>query len=217
MNKNNKTTLLIRNVVHINQVLGFLAKLNLDDLVLKYNVDTYVKEFHTIDLVKIVILYFYSKERNFKDFLEALMSNAYCCKMFGISKISVQQVYKALKKRCWWFFYEVFHQVSSNANSAPEHMLFKGREIKILDSTFLTYALSRIFFAKIGYCSSEQKYASGIKLHVLFNSSKNVIDNFIETSGNVHDSRVANTLLKNIDNCVLLIDKGYQNLRRLAS
>ena len=217
MTKNNKTTLLIRNVRHINQVLGFLSRLDLDDLVVKYNVDSYVKEFHTVDLVKIVILYFYSKERNFKNFLEALMSNAYCCKLFRVPKTSVQHIYKSLKNRCWWFFYEVFHQISSNANSTPEHMLFKGREIKILDSTFLTYALSRIFFAKIGYCSSEQKYAPGIKLHVLFNSSKNVIDDFIETSGNVHDSRVADTLLNNVNDCILLFDKGYQNLDRFVN
>jgi hypothetical protein len=211
-------TLVLRNIKHINQVLGFLDQFDLENLISKYHVDDYVKTFHTIDLVKIVILHLYSKERHFKNFLEALMTNAYCCKLFGVQKVSVQQVYKALDSRCWMFFYEAFHQISSRLNiGSPEHKLFKGREIKILDSTFLTYALSRIFFAKLGYCSSEQKYAPGIKLHTLFNYSTDSVEDFIETSGNVHDSRVADTLLKTFKNCVILFDKGYQNLNRFQN
>ena len=209
----------MRNICEIKKVLGFVDRLSLDQLVVKYNVDSYVKEFYTKDLIKIAILYFYSKERHLKHFLKALLENDLCCKLFGIPKISVQQVYKALKKRCWYFFYEAFGQVVKELkqHETAEYRLFKGKEIKIIDSTFLVYALSRIFFAKFGYSPSENCYKPGIKLHVLLNYSKDMIENFIETSGNVHDSRVADTLLKNVEDCILLFDKGYQKIERFLT
>src|SRR3989338_9401607 len=94
-----KSTLIMRNISEIKKVLGYVDRLPLDQLVVKYNVDSYVKEFYTKDLIKIAILYFYSKERHLKHFLQALLQNEYCCKLFSIPKVSVQQVYKALKKR----------------------------------------------------------------------------------------------------------------------
>lgn len=199
--------------------MGYLDNISLSNLVIKYNVDSYVKEFYTKDLIKVAILYFYSKERHFKHFLEALLANDICCRLFGIRKVSVQQIYKALQKRCWLFFYDAFEQVVKEVRNyeTPQYRLFKGKEIKILDSTFLVYALSRIFFAKIGYCPSDNSYNPGIKLHVLMNYSDGFPEKFIETSGNVHDSRVADTLLKDMHNCVLLIDKGYQNLERFVN
>lgn len=171
------TILLLRNIKEIKEVLGFLDRLPLQNLIVKYNVDNYVKELKTLDLIKIAVLYFYSKERHLKHFLSALMDNLICCKLLGIAKVSVQQVYKALKKRCWWFFYEAFAQVVKGFKDyeVPYHRLFKGKEIKIIDSTFLVYALSRIFFAKLGYCPSEQEYKPGIKLHVILNYSKDMI------------------------------------------
>ena len=90
----------------------------------------------------------------------------------------------------------------------PEYKLFKGREIRIVDSTFLVYALSRIFFAKLGYCSSEQEYKPGIKLHIVLNYSRSTIEKFIETGGNTHDSRAADILLKDIKDCILVFDKA---------
>ncbi len=214
-----KPTLILRNIKEINEVLGFVDRLPLSDLVVKYNVDNYVKEFHTIDLIKIAMLYFYSKERYLKHFLEALLNNDVCCRIFGVQQVSVQQVYKALKKRCWLFFYEAFEQVVKEVKNydVPCYKLFKGKEIKIIDSTFLVYALSRIFFAKIGYCSSEKEYKAGIKLHILLNYSKDLTEKFIETSGSVHDSRVADTVLNDVKDCVLLFDKGYQKIERFVS
>ena len=131
----------------------------------------------------------------------------------------MQQVYKALKKRCWLFFYDLFENVVKEFKNyeIPEYKLFKGREIKIVDSTFLVYALSRIFFAKLGYCSSGQEYKPGIKLHIVLNYSRSIIEKFIETSGSMHDSRAANTLLNDIKDCILLFDKGYQNLERFVN
>ena len=212
-------TLLLRNIKEIKEVLHFVDKLPLGSLTVKYRVDSYVKEFHTLDLIKIAILYFYSKERHFKHFLEALLSNEVCCRLFGLPQVSVQQAYKALKKRCWFFFYEAFGQTIKHLDNRElsAHRLFKGKEIKILDSTFLVYALSRIFYAKIGFCPAEQKYKPGIKLHVLLNYSKEQIEKFMETSGNTHDSRVADTVLKDVRDCVLLIDKGYQNIERFVN
>ena len=168
-----KPTLLLRNIKEINDVLGFVDRLPLSELVVKYNVDNYVKEFHTIDIIKIAMLYFYSKESCLKHFLEALLENEVCCRLFNIRQVSVQQVYKALKKRCWQFFYEAFEQVVREVKNydAPSYKLFKGKEIKVIDSTFLVYALSRIFFAKIGYNPAKQKYEPGIKLQILFYSS----------------------------------------------
>jgi hypothetical protein len=214
--KNTGITLILRNIKEINQVLHFVDRLSLKDLVTKYNVDNYVKEFKTVDLIKISILYFFSKEQHLKHFLKALLSNKVCCRLFSIPVISVQQVYKALKKRCWFFFYESFHLVSKELRNKESlsYRVFKGKEIKIIDSTFLTYALSRIFFAKFGYNPSEKKYHPGIKLHVLLDYSKNIIENFIETSGNTHDSKVADTVLKDVEDSILLFDKGYQNLKR---
>lgn len=211
-------TPLLREIKEINNVLGFLDTLSLSETITKYNVDNYVKEFKTIYLVKIAILYFYSKERHFKHFLKALLANDLCCRLFHVPKISVQQVYKALKKRCWLFFYEAFEQIVKEVKNheTSHYRLFKSKEIKILDSTFLVYALSRIFFAKIGYCPSENSYKSGIKIHVLMNYSEGIPERFIETSGNVHDSRVADTLLKDVHDCFLLIDKGYQNIERFV-
>lgn len=170
------TILLLRNIKEIKEVLGFLDRLPLQNLIVKYNVDNYVKELKTLDIIKIAVLYFYSKERHLKHFLSALMDNLICCKLLGIANVSVQQVYKALKKRCWWFFYEAFAQVVKGFKDyeVPYHRLFKGKEIKIIDSTFLVYALSRIFFAKLGYCPSEQEYKPGIKLHVILKF--NIID-----------------------------------------
>lgn len=213
-----KPTLLLRNISEIKEVLGFVDRLSLSQLVIKYNVDKYVKEFHTIHLIKIAILYFYSKERHLKHFLEALLSNELCCGLFSIPTVSVQHVYKALKKRCWFFFYEAFSQIVKEVNKreTADYRLFKGKEIKIIDSTFLVYALSRIFFAKFGYSPSENCYKPGIKLHVLLNYSKDMIENFIETPGSVHDSRIADTLLKNEKDCILLFDKGYQNIERFV-
>lgn len=218
-NNNSGTTLLLRNIKEIKEVLGFLDHLSLHQLTTKYNVDRYVKEFNTIYLIKIAILYFYSKERHFKHFLKALLNNEACCRLFGIPKVCVQQVYKALKKRCWLFFYEAFEQIVKEIKNyeTPQYRLFKGKEIKIIDSTFLVYALSRIFFAKIGYCPTDSRYKPGIKLHVLLNYSKDLIEKFIETGGNVHDSRVADTVLEDIKDCILLFDKGYQNIERFVS
>ncbi len=205
--------------LNINEVLGFVDRLPLSDLVVKYNVDNYVKELHTIDVIKIAILYFYSKERHLKHFLEALLENEVCCRLFNIQQVSVQQVYKALKKRCWLFFYEAFEQVVKEVKNydAPSYKLFKGKEIMIIDSTFLVYALSRIFFAKIGYCPSEKEYKPGIKLHILLNYSKGITEKFIETSGSVHDSRVADSILKDVKDCVLLFDRGYQKIERFVN
>ena len=196
-----------------------MDRLPLSDLVVKYNVDNYVKELHTIDVIKIAILYFYSKERHLKHFLEALLENEVCCRLFNIQQVSVQQVYKALKKRCWLFFYEAFEQVVKEVKNydAPSYKLFKGKEIKIIDSTFLVYALPRIFFAKIGYCPSEKEYKPGIKLHILLNYSKGITEKFIETSGSVHDSRVADSILKDVKDCVLLFDRGYQKIERFVN
>jgi hypothetical protein len=131
----------------------------------------------------------------------------------------VQQVYKALEKRCWLFFYEAFEQIVNEVKGQEtlHYRLFQGKEIKIIDSTFLVYALSRIFFAKIGYCPAEQTYKPGIKLHILLNYSKDMIEKFIETSANTHDSRVADTVLKDVKDCILLFDKGYQNLDRFLN
>lgn len=216
--KKKSSILLMRNIKEIKEILGFLDRLPIQNLVVKYKVDSYVKEFNTLHLIKIAVLYFYSKERHLKHFLEALMENEVCCSIFGVPKISVQQVYKALKKRCWLFFYELFEHVVKELKNfeIPECRLFRGREIKIADSTFLVYALSRIFFAKLGYCSSEQEYKTGIKLHVVLNYSRGMIEKFIETGGNTHDSKAANTLLKDIKDCVLIFDKGYQNIERFA-
>ena len=108
---NKATILLLRNIKEIKEVLDFLDRLSLHNLAVKYNVDSYVKEFKTTHLIKISVLYFYSKERHLKHFLKALLDNDICCSIFGVPKISVQQVYKALKKRCWLFFYEAFEQV----------------------------------------------------------------------------------------------------------
>ena len=216
--KKRTNTLLLRNIKEINEVLGFLDRLSLGAITDKYNVDDYVKKFNTLDLIKIAILYFYSKERHLKHFLKALLENKTCCKLFGIPEVSVQQVYKALKNRCWLFFYEAFEQIVKEikGHETPTYRLFKGKEVKIIDSTFLVYALSRIFFAKFGYAPSEKKYKPGIKLHVLFNYSKDTIEKFIETPGNVHDSRVADTVLKDVQDCILLFDKGYQSLKRFV-
>lgn len=215
----NSEALLLRNLKEIKEVLVFLERLPLQDLVLKYNVDSYVKVFYTRDLIKIAVLYFYSKERHLKHFLKALLHNGICCSLFCIPKVSIQQVYKAIQKRCWWFFYDAFGQVvkAVKEKETASYRLFHGKEIKIVDSTFLVYALTRIFFAKFGYDPSEKRYKPGIKMHVLLNYSKDMIEKFIETSGNVHDSRVADTLLKDVNDCILLFDKGYLKLERFES
>ena len=109
--KNSGTTLILRNISEIKEVFYFLNNLSLKSLIVKYKVDHYVKEFHTKDLIKIAVLFFYSKERHLKHFLNALLKNSICCKLFKIPEICVQQVYKALKNRCWWFFYEAFNLI----------------------------------------------------------------------------------------------------------
>ena len=207
---------LLRHIREIEKALDFLDSLPLADLVVKYNVDHYVKKLPTRDVLKIAILFFYSKERYLKHFLVALLSNGLCCRLFRVNKVTFQQVYKAIQHRCWFFFYEAFHQAVKLVfrREVPAHRLFQGKEIKIMDSTFLTYALSRLFIAKFGYCSSEKCYKPGIKLHTLLNYSREQVESFLETGGNTHDSRVADTLLKDSRDCVLLIDKGYQNLER---
>jgi len=96
------------------------------------------------------------------------------------------------------------------------HRLFRGKNVKIADSTFLEYCVSRLFFAKLGYCPTERAYKQGIKIHTLFDYSHNMIEKIIETSGNTHDSRVADNLLSEIKECILLIDKGYHKLKRLV-
>jgi hypothetical protein len=97
------------------------------------------------------------------------------------------------------------------------HRIFKKRSIKIADSTFLEYCIERLFFSKFGYSSAEKAYKQGIKLHVLYDYSMDNIEKFIETSANTHDSRVADNLLSDIKDCILLIDKGYQKLNRFVS
>jgi hypothetical protein len=208
--------LLLRNVREIKQVFGFLDRFNLDELRLKYQVDFYVKEFHTKDLLKIGILFFYSKEAHLKHFLEALHANEHCCRLFGLPHTSVQHVYKALKKRCWWFFYEAFHQVSATLKerSPSAARLFHGREIKALDSTFLEYAIERLFYARFGYSSSDHQYKEGIKLHVLYSYSHDLPEKILETPANVHDSKIADALVNTLTDCILLIDKGYHQLAR---
>jgi len=217
MTTNHKTpALLLRRIKEINQALGFIDRLDLDDLVIKYNVDRYVKDFRTVDMIKIAMLYFYSKERYLKHFLEALYANKACCALFHVPHTSVQHVYKALKKRCWWFFYEAFHQVVAKLQGREPLVdkLFRNREVRIIDSTFVEVAMTRLFFARFGYCSTEKRYKEGMKLHVLLNYSQDLVEDFVETPASVHDSRVADTLLRSVSECVLLMDKGYHKLER---
>ena len=56
---NKATILLLRNIKEIKEVLDFLDRLSLHNLAVKYNVDSYVKEFKTTHLIKISVLYFY--------------------------------------------------------------------------------------------------------------------------------------------------------------
>ena len=203
----------------LKKLLDYIDGLDLETEINKYNVDKYTKTFHVKDLMKLNILFLFSREPFFKNFLVALKENPFIYKHFGIQQVSVQQVFKSLQHKCWWFFYEAFHILSKqcrNKNSFS-HRLFKDREIKIADSTFLEYCIERLFFAKFGYAAADKAYKQGIKLHVLYDYSKDAIEKCIETSANTHDSKVADTLFSEIKDCILLIDKGYQKLKRFAS
>ncbi len=141
---------IIRNIKPINKVFLLLQDSIPSTLVEKYYVDYYVKDLYTIDLLKISVIYFYSKEKCLKHFLKSLFKSKNLCKIFNLPIVSVQQVFKALKKRCWLFFQEVFLLIYEKLIlDTPKNFkrFFRKKEIKILDSSFLKCPISRSYLS----------------------------------------------------------------------
>jgi hypothetical protein len=205
-----------RNLHQIKNLFTILESSQVNDLIEKYNVDLYVKNLKTIHLLKISLLFYLSREKYLKNFLEGFLKRDILRIIFNLPKTSYQQIYKALKKRCWLFHYTALLTINLELKKKyPKSKLFKNKEMRICDSTTLEFCVKRLYFAQKGYSNSKKKFVDGIKLHLLYNASFDTIEDVIETSANINDSSVADTLIKNIDGGFLLMDKGYFKFERL--
>lgn len=206
---------LLRNGAKLQKVLATLDSLYNEDLAVKYQVDRYAKKLQTVDLLKICSLFVLSKSDNLHEFLQMLYEKPYIAAKFGISRVCIQQVYKALKKRNHDFFRELFKTTLDFVrDKIPSSFYGRFKRIYLLDSTFMEYCIARVFFASFGYSSLLGKIASGIKLHTLYDLSRDCIEKVKITGGKYHDSPQAESLLKDLKNCIAIFDKAYHKITR---
>jgi hypothetical protein len=206
---------LLRNENKLKKVLSTLESLYNQDLVDKYEVDKYAKKLSTIDLLKICVLFVLSKSDHLHEFLQMLYEKKYIATRFRISQVCIQQVYKALKNRNHDFFRELFTETLEFVKEdIPKKYYKRFKQIYILDSTFLEYCIARLFFASFGYSSTLSKIVSGMKLHTLYDLSRDCIGKVKITGGKYHDSPQANSILKDLENCIVIFDKAYHKIKR---
>jgi len=208
-------TRLLRNESRVKKVLGALDGLYSEELAEKYQVDKYAKTFLTVDLLKICVLFVLSKADHLHEFLQMLYEKKYIASKFGISQVCIQQVYKALKNRNHDFFRELFTTTLERVKKdVPKQFYQRFKHIYLVDSTFLEYCLARVFFASFGYSSTLSKIVSGIKLHTLYDLPRDYIKKVKITGGKYHDSPQAESLLKDLKNCLVVFDKAYHKVKR---
>ena len=206
---------LLRNGTKVQKLLHTLDSLYTVELVKKYQVDKYIKKFQTTDLLKICVLFVLSKAEYLHEFLQMLYEKKYIAKKFGISSVCIQQVYKALQNRNHDFFRELFTQTLEFVKQdVPRSFYLKFKHIYLLDSTFMQYCLARVFFSSFGYSSTLSKIVRGVKLHTLYDLSKDCIEKVKITGGKYHDSPQADSLLKDLKNCIVIFDKAYHQIKR---
>jgi Transposase DDE domain len=182
-------------------------RIDINALVKKYKINQYVKKFEIKHLTKIMILFIFSRYNSFYQFIKKLLDSRWAKIVFGIPSVCIQQVYKALDKKTHNFFRELFFEVIKTVRPPK-------KSIKIIDSTFIEIIAKRVFFSKKGYSSLLKRITEGIKIHVLYDLLEEVIENVNITSGNVHDIKMIEYLIKTIKKGdILLFDKGYFKLK----
>ena len=182
-------------------------RIDINALVEKYKINLYVKKFETKHLTKIMILFIFSRYDSFNQFIKKLLNSRWAKIFFGLPSVCIQQVYKALDKRTHNFFRDLFFEVIKTVK-LPKN------SIKIIDSTFIEITAKRVFFSKKGYSSLLKRVTEGIKIHVLYDLLEEVIENVNITSGNVHDIKMIESLIKTLKKGdILLFDKGYFKLK----
>lgn len=208
-------TRLLRNESKVKKLLYTLDSLYNRELAKKYEVDKYTKKFPTIELLKICVLFVLSKADHLHEFLQMLYEKGYIAPRFGISQVCIQQVYKALKNRNHDFFRELFTTTLEFVKEdIPKKFYKQFKQIYVLDSTFLEYCIARLFFASFGYSSTLSKIVSGMKLHTLYDLSRDYISKIKITSGKYHDSPQSDSMLEDLENCIVIFDKAYHKIKR---
>lgn len=206
---------LLRNGDKVQKLLGTLDSLYNKELTKKYEVDKYTKQFQTIYLLKICILFVLSKCHHLHEFLQTLYEEKYICKRFGIPHINIKHVYKALQNRNHDFFREQFNEALQYVKKdIPKKFYDNFKQIYLLDSTFMEYCIARLFFASFGYSSTLKKIVQGAKLHSLYDLSRDTISKIKLTGGRYHDSPQSESLIKDLKNCIVIFDKAYHNIKR---
>lgn len=209
---------LLRNENKVNKVLATLDSLYNKKLAKKYEVDKYTNTFRTVELLKICVLFILSKSDHLHEFLQMLFEKKYIASRFGLSQVCIQQVYKALKNRNHDFFRELFTETLEYVKKdIPDNFYKRFKKIYLLDSTFLEYCVARMFFASFGYSSTLSKIVSGVKLHTLYDLSKDCIGKTKITGGRHHDSPQADSMLKDLENCIVIFDKAYHKVKRFKT
>lgn len=208
-------TRLVRNGDKVLKILDILDNLYSKELAEKYQVDKYAKRFFTISLLKICVLFVLSKSEHLHEFLQTLYEKRYICRRFGISHAHIKHVYKALQKRNHDFFREMFNETLATVkNDIPKQFYDRFKPIYLLDSTFLEYCIARVFFASFGYSSTLGKIVQGMKLHTLYDLSRDYIGKVKITGGKYHDSPQSDSMLKDLENCIVIFDKAYHKVKR---
>ncbi len=182
-------------------------RIHINVLIEKYKINIYIKKLEIKHLIKIMNLFVFSRYDSFYQFIKKLLNSRWALKFFGILGICVQQVYKALNKKTHNFFRDLFFEAIKTVH-------LPKKSIKIIDSTFIEIIAKRVFFSKKGYSSLLKRITEGIKIHVLYDLLEEVIENVNVTSGNVHDIKMIDYLIKSLrKGDIILFDKGYFKLK----
>jgi hypothetical protein len=200
-----------------NQLLSYISRSDVSQLVKKHQADRYCKRFKAFDHVVTMLFCCFHHCTSLRELVTGLQVNAHRLHHLGMKHTPRRSTLAdANERRSSVFFEDLYHKLFRHHFGVLPDSLPKGRisdKIFIVDSTTITL-FSEVFKA-CGNANANGKKKGGVKAHVLIRAKDN-IPCFVHITEAAGSDKTIMPQLNLPKGSVLVMDKGYNSYLPMA-
>jgi transposase len=201
-----------------NQLLSYVSRSKVDNLVHKHNSDHYCKKFKAYDHLVTMLFCSFHRCTSLRELITGLQVNVHRLQHLGIVHTPRRSTLAdANKRRSAIFFEDLYHELFKHHFGGLPDSVSKGKisdKLFIVDSTTITL-FSEIFKA-CGNAKENGKKKGGVKAHVLIRAKDNV-PCFVHLTEAAANDRAIMPQLNLPKGSILVMDKGYNSYIPMAN
>ncbi len=200
-----------------NQLLSYISRSKVDELITKYNSDHYCKKFKSYDHLVTMLFSCFHHCTSLRELITGMQVSANKLIHIGMVYMPCRSTLAdANERRSAAFFADLYRELYKHHFGALPDSMPKGKlsdKLFIVDSTTITL-FSEVFKA-CGNAKSNGKKKGGVKAHVMIRAKDNIPCFVNITSASTNDKTVMPDL-KLPKGSILVMDKGYNSYLPMA-